>query len=193
MQTRVHARAALAALLTVASPLALLAQQPKSSPQPSGIMKEFLGDLAQAQQKIVGLAKAMPADKYDWRPGPGVRSVGEVFLHVAADNYFIPANMGTPAPASTKISATDYKTADAFATRKLGKDAIVKELEDSFTFLKNAMSATTDAKLSQNATIFGFTTTTRGWWLGTLTDLHEHLGQSIAYARMNGVVPPWSK
>jgi len=186
MRTRFHS-AALAALLAVAAPLTLVAQQP------TGIMKELLGDLAQTQKKMVDLAKAMPADKYDWRPGAGVRSVGEVFLHVAADNYFIPGNMGTAIPAATGIKATDYKTADAFATRKLGKDAIVKELEDSYVFLKNAMSATTDAKLPQSATVFGFTQTTRGWWLGTLTDMHEHLGQSIAYARMNGVVPPWSK
>ena len=185
---RIHHRSlALAATFTLAVPIALAAQQP------SGIMKDYLADLGQIHKKMVDLAKAMPAEKYDWRPGPGVRSVGEVFLHVAADNYFIPGGMGTAIPAATGIKATDYKTADAFATRKLGKDAIIKELEDSYTFLTNAMTATTDAKLSQNATVFGFTQTVRGWWLGTLTDMHEHLGQAIAYARTNGVVPPWSK
>ena len=186
MSTRVRS-AVFTSLLTLVTPVALLAQQP------SGIMKDYLADLAQAQKKMVDLAKAIPAEKYDWRPGAGVRSVGEVFLHVAADNYFIPGGMGTAIPAATGIKASDYKTADAYATRKLGKDAVVKELEDSYTFLKNAMTATTDAKLSQNATVFGFTQTVRGWWLGTLTDMHEHLGQAIAYARMNGVTPPWSK
>ena len=173
--------------LAVVSPITVVAQQP------AGIMADFLGDLGQAQQKMVALAKAMPAEKYDWRPGPGVRSVGEVFLHVAADNYFLPAGMGVEPPAATGIKGTDYKTADAFGTRKLTKDQIVKELEDSYVFLKSAMSATTEAKLEQKATMFGFTQTVRQWWLGTLTDMHEHLGQSIAYARMNGVVPPWSK
>ena len=179
--------AVLAASLVLASPRATIAQQP------SGIMAELLADLGQAQKKMVDLAKAMPADKYNWRPAPGVRSVGEVFLHVAAYNYFLPAGMGYAPPAATGIKATDYKTADAFTVRKLAKDAIVKELEDSYRFLQSSMAATTDAKLTQTATIFGFKQTVRGWWVGTLTDMHEHLGQAIAYARVNGVVPPWSK
>jgi DinB superfamily len=173
--------------MLVAAPAGLLAQQP------GGIMSDYLRDLGQTQQKMVALARAMPADKYDWRPGPGVRSVGEVFLHVAADNYFLPAGMGITPPAATGIKGSDYKTADAFSTRKLTKDQIVKELEDSYAFLKSAMSGTTDAKLTQTSTIFGATQSIRAWWLGTLTDMHEHLGQSIAYARMNGVVPPWSR
>lgn len=179
--------ASLATAIAVAAPLTARAQAP------SGILADFLRDLGGTQQKMVALAKAMPADKYDWRPGPGVRSVGEVFLHVAADNYFLPAGLGTAAPTATGIKSSDYKTADAFATRKLGKDAIIKELEDSYAFLKSAMSAATDAKLVQPATMFGATMPVRAWWLGTLTDMHEHLGQAIAYARMNGVVPPWSK
>jgi uncharacterized damage-inducible protein DinB len=179
--------AGLATAIMVATPLIAPAQSP------GGIMEDYLRDLGGTQRKMVALARAMPADKYEWRPGPGVRSVGEVFLHVAADNYFLPAGMGIAPPPSTGIKSDDYKTADAFAARKLDKEAIVKELEDSYAFLKSAMSATTEAKLSQPATMFGATMPVRAWWLGTLSDMHEHLGQAIAYARMNGVVPPWSK
>ena len=78
--------------------------------------------------KFVDLAKAIPADKYEWRPGAGVRSVGEVLLHVASDNYLIPAAIGFPADPATGIKGDDYKTAQAFEQRKLSKDQAVAEL-----------------------------------------------------------------
>ena len=142
---------------------------------------------------MVGLAKALPAAAYEWRPGKGVRSTGEVLMHVAADNYFLPAVIGVPAPAETGIDGKDYKTAAAFEKRTMTRDQIVAELEKSFAFLKKAMADTPDAKLEAPLDVFGRKTTTRGIWITTATHLHEHLGQLIAYARSNGVTPPWSK
>ena len=112
--------------------------------------------------------------------------------HVASDNYLIPAALGHAADASTGIKGDDYKTAAAFETRKSTKEQTIADLEKSFANLKAAMQATTPAKLGDPVKLFGQPfTTQRAWVLGT-THLHEHLGQLIAYARTNGVKPPWS-
>ena len=113
-------------------------------------------------------------------------------MHIAADNYFLPAVMGTAAPAETGITK-DYKSAAAFEKRTVSRDALSGELEKSFTFLKASMAATPDAKLDAPIEVFGQKNTTRGMWILTVSHLHEHLGQLIAYARSNNVVPPWSK
>jgi uncharacterized damage-inducible protein DinB len=177
-----------AAAISATAALPLRAQQAERA----GLVGDFLRDVSEVQEKIMGLARAMPADKWDWRPGPGVRSVGEVFLHIAADNYFIPGTIGPAAPAETKITS-EYKTAVAFETRKLSRDATIAELEKSWAFLRKALSETTDAKLAQKFPAFGPNATVQGAWVLAVTHVHEHLGQAIAYARMNGIVPPWSK
>jgi hypothetical protein len=122
-----------------------------------------------------------------------VRSIGEVFKHVASDNYFIPIAMGTPAPAASGISGTDMKTVGAYEARPLTKDQIVAELEASFNHLHGAMRTTTDANLTQTIKFFGQDWSRQKAMILTVTHLHEHLGQAIAYARSNSVVPPWSK
>lgn len=157
------------------------------------IMADFTADVDGVQKKLVALAKAMPADKMSWRPGAGVRSVGEVFLHVASDNYFIPSGMGHAMPASTGIKPNDFASVTAYEKRALSKDQIVAELEQSFTHLRAAMAKSTPASLTAPVSMFGMKSTGQGMWLLTATHLHEHLGQAIAYARMNSVVPPWSK
>jgi uncharacterized damage-inducible protein DinB len=157
------------------------------------VLADLSSDVSQVQDKLVSLAKAMPAAKYGWRPGQGVRSVGEVFQHVAADNYLIPAILGAPAPDSTGIKAEDYKTVQAYETRKIDRDAVIRDLETSFAHVKKAMSDTPAARLTETVNMFGQTFTRQQAWILAATHLHEHLGQSIAYARSNGVVPPWSQ
>jgi uncharacterized damage-inducible protein DinB len=159
----------------------------------TGVMGDLLRDVADVETKIVGLAKALPAAAYEWRPGKNVRSTGEVLMHVAADNYFLPAAMGIVPPAGTGIVGKDYKTAAAFEKRAMTRDQIVAELEKSFAFLKKSMQDTPDAKLDGALDVFGQKMTHRGLWITTATHLHEHLGQLIAYARSNNVTPPWSK
>ncbi|MHB8839120.1 MAG: DinB family protein [Gemmatimonadaceae bacterium] len=149
-------------------------------------------DLSEVQQKLVGLAKAIPESAYGWRPGAGVRSVGEVFMHVAAENYLIPAFMGAPAPAATGIT-TDFKTSDAYTMKARGKDAIVAELEASFQHAHQALHVNTDANLGEKIKMFGMDLTRQRAMILMITHLHEHLGQMIAYARSNNVVPPWSR
>jgi uncharacterized damage-inducible protein DinB len=156
------------------------------------LMGDMHRDVNDVQKKFTDLAKAIPEPAYSWRP-TGARSVGEVLLHVAADNYLIPVSMGKPAPASTGISATDFKTAETFEKRKLTKDQIIAELDASFKHLHEAMGLTTDANLNENIKFFGQDWSRQRAMLATVTHLHEHLGQMIAYARSNNVAPPWSR
>lgn len=171
---------------------ALVCAVPTAAQSPS-ITTDLLSDVSEVEKKFVSLAKAIPPDKYEWRPGAGVRSVGEVIRHVAADNYLIPAGLGFAADASTGIKGDDYKTAMAFEAKKSTKDQSIADLEKSFAHLKQSMQATPAAKLSDQVKLFGQPfTMQRAWILGT-THLHEHLGQLIAYARTNSVKPPWSQ
>ena len=185
MRSRTTLLAVVAALLTLALPTHAQTRE--------GLMGDLLKDIDGLQTKIVGLAKAMPPASYEWRPGKGVRTTGEVFMHVAADNYFMPAAMGTNPPAETGIVGKDYKTTLAFEQKKVTPEQTVAELEKSFAFLKSSMSSTPDAKLDTPLDVFGQKTTLRSLWIMTTTHLHEHLGQLIAYARSNNVTPPWSK
>ncbi|HEX6974623.1 MAG TPA: DinB family protein [Vicinamibacterales bacterium] len=175
---------AAAALLVVA--------QPAAAQTRDGVMGDLLKDVAQVEQKIIGLAKAMPESGLAWRPMEGVRSTSEVLLHVASDNYFIPAMLDIAPPAETGITK-DFPSVEKFEKRTMTREQAVAELEKSFAFLKKSMSETPDAKLDTPVTVFGMKSTMRGMWIMATTHLHEHLGQLIAYARSNKVTPPWSK
>jgi hypothetical protein len=181
------------AVVTSFSPAAAQQAAASSTPAPSGIVADLLRDVGQLERKVVGLARAVPADKYDWRPAPGVRSIGEVVMHVATDNYFFPAILGTPAEPRTGIKGDDYNTAVAFEKRPVSRDSAIAELERSFAFLKKSLAAVPEAKLSEKVTMFGQPFTTQQAWLLATVHLHEHLGQFIAYSRTNAVTPPWSQ
>lgn len=178
----------LAAALVVAAPVSssLWAQAAPSW------MGEMHRDVNQAQKKMIDLANAIPESAYGWRPSEGTRSVGEVLLHVASDNYFIPIAMGKPAPAASGIT-TDMKTVAAYEARKLTKAQIIAELEASYRHLHEGMGLTTDANASETIKFFGQDWTRMRAMTLTVTHLHEHLGQLIAYARSNNVKPPWSQ
>lgn len=171
-------------LLALAAPLAAQTRP--------GVMGDLMRDVSQVETKILGLAKAMPPAAHDWRPGPGVRSTSETLKHIAADNYFLPVLLGIAAPAETGITK-EYDTAAAFEKRTMTHEAVIAELEKSFAFLKTSMNAMADDKLDGALEFFGQKSTNRGLWISTVTHLHEHLGQLIAYARSNKVTPPWSK
>ena len=158
----------------------------------STVIADLRADVEEVERKMLGLARAIPEDKYSWRPAAGVRSIGDVLLHVAADNYLIPAALGFPADASTGIKGDDYKTALAFEKRAMNKAATIAELEKSFAHLKKTLSDTPDARLNQAVSMFGMNLTGQKAWILATTHLHEHLGQMIAYARSNGIAPPWS-
>ncbi len=170
----------------------LLALSIPAAAQPSGLMGDLNKDITDVEKKVMGLANALPAGAYDWRPSKAARSTGEVLAHIAADNYFLPAAMGIAAPAETGVTK-EYKTAEAFEKKTRTRDQIIAELQKSFAFLKNAMSGVSDAKLAEPLDVFGQKMTHRSLWISTATHLHEHLGQLIAYARGNNITPPWSK
>jgi DinB superfamily len=184
MRFTVRLLTTIAALLIVSASAAAQARQ--------GVMGELLKDVTDVETKVIGLAKAMPESAWAWRPSAGARTTSEVFLHIAADNYFLPAILGIAAPAETGITK-EYKTAAAFEKKSMGRDAVMAELQKSFAFLKKSLTETPDAKLDAAVDMFGQKSTTRGVWITTTTHLHEHLGQLIAYARSNNIVPPWSK
>ncbi len=188
--------AACAALgAVVAAPLVAHAQQPApvAGSAPPAAIAALLQDLAQAEQKLIGLAEAIPEEQYGWRPAEGVRSVGEVVMHVAADNYFLPTFAGHAAPAETGIKDGDYPSVQAYEGRSVSKEQALQALRDSFAHLRRSMEAADEAFLGRTLNVFGSEMT--GLYLSviTTTHLHEHLGQMIAYARSNGVVPPWSQ
>jgi len=142
------------------------------------------------RDKFSQLAVAMPESDYAWAPMDGVRSVGAVFQHVAADNYFVPSLMGLTAPEGTGVT-NDVATFRAFQEQTLSKAEIVAHVDASFAFMLESMDATA-AELDR-AMVLGQSETTVGdVWIRAVVHLHEHLGQSIAYARSNEVVPPWS-
>ena len=182
----------LVTVLAAGAPLAAQQTAPTTAAAPAGLIADLVRDVSQVEQKMLGLARAIPADKYAWRPGTGVRSINDLIMHVAADNYLFPALLGTPADPATGIT-TDYKTAQAFEKRQVPRDSAIAELERSFAFARKSLSATPESRLGEKITLFGQPFTTQQAWLLATVHLHEHLGQFIAYARSNGVTPPWSQ
>jgi uncharacterized damage-inducible protein DinB len=175
-------------LLLVLCPIVVhAAQQPSARPRPAtttGFRTEFFANLDEVQEKLVLLAESIPAEKFSYRPGSEVRSTSEVFMHVAGSNYFLATYIGAKAP----VLAPDME-------KKVTKKAdVLNELRKSFVHLRGAAGALSNADLERSVRMFGTQRTTyRGVMLTMLTHLHEHLGQLIAYARLSGVVPPWSR
>ena len=151
----------------------------------TGARGEFLAEVVYYEQRYIRLAEAVPAEKYSWRPAEGVRSIGEVYAHIAAANYGIARALGTPFPAGV-----DPKTINASAGDKA---KTLQTLKDSFAHFRGAILAIKDADLSNPQKMFGQDTTVRGAFTMITGHFGEHLGQSIAYARQNGIVPPWTE
>jgi uncharacterized damage-inducible protein DinB len=155
------------------------------TPGLTGYRSEVLAEVMVQEDKFVRLADAVPADKYTWRPAPDVRSFSEVFLHVAAANYNIYKLVGTPPPAGFNVQGYDKSTTD--------KAKVIAALKDSFAHAKAAIKAMPDADLDKSLDWFGGKNTQRGILLFVVRHAAEHLGQSIAYARVAGIVPPWTE
>ena len=152
--------------------------------------REFLTELDSLQSKFMQLAEIFPADKYAWRPAPGVRSVGEVFMHVASEYYFYtPAMWGAkPSP----LIDAKRESFDKFE-KMSSKPEVLKHLTEGFAYGRGAVAALEDEKVTGTHKIFNHDMQAIEIAFDMTDDLHEHLGQLIAYARMNGVKPPWTK
>ena len=155
------------------------------TPGVSGYRSEVLAEVMIQEDKFLRLAEATPADKYTWRPAPDVRSFAEVFLHVSAANYNLYKLVGTPPPSGVDVKALEKSTTD--------KTKVIATLKDSFAHARKAITAMPDADLDKSLDWFGGKNTERGVLLFVTRHAAEHLGQSIAYARSVGVVPPWTE
>jgi uncharacterized damage-inducible protein DinB len=154
----------------------------------SGFLADYLAQIQPVQSQIMKLEQAVPQEKYTWRPAEGVRSISEVYLHIAGSNYFLLSFGGYTSPKEVNYSGESKQWEGATTD----KQEIAKKLQVSFDWLRATVTKITDADLEKKVNFFGNEITLRSLLIDNLNHLHEHLGQSIAYARMNGVVPPWT-
>jgi uncharacterized damage-inducible protein DinB len=157
----------------------------EGTPGVTGYRSEVLAEVIIQADKLTRLAEAIPADKYTWRPAPDTRSVAEVFLHIATANYNLYKLVGSPPPAGIELKSLEKSTTD--------KAKVVATLKDSYAHAKQAITAMPDANLEKSFDWFGGKNTERGVLLFIVRHGAEHLGQQIAYARMIGIVPPWTE
>ncbi len=159
-----------------------------SSPSYS-LVKLVSDDLKETFDKVIQLADAMPSEDYSWRPEEGVRSVSEVYVHLAMSNYFFLSYLGLPMPKQL-IPGTENQDLEKTMTDKAEIMTFLKKsYADAANFLSNYTATDFDTSVELP---FGKFTKAQILML-TATHPHEHLGQSIAYARTNHIVPPWSK
>jgi uncharacterized damage-inducible protein DinB len=151
----------------------------------SGARLEFLDEVSFYEQRFIRLADAIPAEKYTWRPGEGVRSAGEVYMHVVEANYRFARMLGTPIPPATDLKALMASSGD--------KAKVTQALKDSFVHFRGAILAIKDSDLDREIKTPRGQNTIRGAFFLITGQYGEHLGQSIAYARAAGIVPPWTE
>lgn len=172
-----------AAVVALTLPALARAQAP-AAPAPGATLKaEYLAEVADVEKKIRALAEAIPEEKYGWRPAEGVRSVAEVFAHIAGGNYFLASLTGVATPA-------DVPKDLELITKK---SEILGWLDRSFAHVRASVEAATPEQMAKEIDFFGTRTTGRGIYFKAYGHMSEHLGQAIAYARSIGVAPPWSK
>ncbi len=176
--------AALAALLLAGAPAA---QAQDLTPESAAAMKAaYLADMEVMREKYLGLADAFPQDLYTWRPMEGVRSVSEVLMLIASEGYgFAPMALGAPTALSREESQGLAEITD--------KAAVIDHVTRGFAYAQETIEAIDPATLTGSRSLFGRERTSPELMLFVAGDMHEHLGQLIAYARMNRIVPPWSR
>ncbi len=177
------------AVFSVGIPETTVAQKNQSSSIPkAGFRAEYLKQLDEVAKKIIDLALAVPKEKYTWRPAEGVRSISEVYLHIARSNYFFTRFVGVQLPKNLDLGSD----ASTWEKSTMEKAKIIEILKRSLDHVRQALLNTSDAELENPIKMFGRDTTIRDAFFTIALHEHEHLGQSIAYARMIRVVPPWT-
>jgi uncharacterized damage-inducible protein DinB len=171
-------RALLLAAVTVTWGLALAAQS-----IPPELGQGWLPEFTLTSRQLMQLAEATPAEKFSWRPAPGVRSISEVYMHIAAGNFWLLDQAGVKVAELAKLPKDPEKSVTA-------KPDVIQWLRTSQDTVKAAYQT---ADRQKHVQFFGKDTVADGVFLRILVHNNEHMGQSIAYARMNGIVPPWSK
>ena len=179
-RSRVHllAPAVLTALLLAASGA-------RAQDAPAGFADEFLHQFDNSMARVVALAEALPDEKYAWRPGAGVMPLAQVYAHIARFNYHYPARaMGIAAPAGI-----DPDTLERVAE----KAQVVALLRRSAEHVRQAVRRLPEGQLRQATTLYDRRVPQWAVLFQLIAHMNDHLGQSIAYARVNGVVPPWAQ
>jgi hypothetical protein len=156
------------------------------------IKKEFLGQVEFVQGRLSQLAGAMPQSTMEWRPMEGVRSVSEVYLHAAFANYICVTVSGGTVPDDIGFSM-DFSKIHEWDTGSTDKAEVIEDMNESFDILKKRITELTEEDLNREVEVFGMTFSVRNFIVTMIAHCHEHLGQGIAYARMNKIVPPWSQ
>ena len=151
---------------------------------PEGIWQGYDGEWKHVSQQLIALAEATPAEKFAWRPAPGVRSSSEVYMHIALANLYLLSVTGPKMPADIKEDMEKTVTAKA---------DVIAWLKRSLEAVKTAHVSATSKDLERKVKIYDRDATVDGMYLRIIVHANEHMGQLIAYARMTGVVPPWSK
>ena len=151
---------------------------------PEGIWQGYDGEWKVVSQQLIALAEATPAEKYSWRPAPGVRSTSEVYMHIVDANFYLLSVTGPKMPADLTEDLDKTVTA---------KPEVIAWLKRSLEAVRVAHLAETPKDLERKVKIEGRDATVDGMYLRIIVHANEHMGQLIAYARMTGVVPPWSK
>jgi len=177
---------AFAAVILSASATGAFSQTPAADHTPPSydLKPQSLLDLENVQKKFVALANALPEKKLTWRPAPDARSFAEVFLHVSGERYGFMQLMGIQPPAGFDAKTFEKSTTD--------RAKIVEELNKSWEFTKAAITAMTNADFAKPLPKLGPDANEGDVVYLLVSDAHEHLGQSVAYARENGIVPPWT-
>jgi uncharacterized damage-inducible protein DinB len=151
--------------------------------QNEGLWEGYDGEWSVVSRQLLALAEATPAKKFSWRPAPGVRSIGEVYMHIAIANFYLLSVTGPKEPeVSVSMEKTVTQKADVIDWMKRSLDAVA-----------TARAQLKPADYQRKVSIYGKVVTVDGMYLRIIVHANEHMGQSIAYARMNGIVPPWSK
>ena len=157
--------------------------QEKAKEEVGGFFGDFFWQWDDGGEKLVRLAEAIPAEKYSWRPGEGVRSTSELFMHVAIANYWLPSLLGEAVPEG--VNRDMEKTVTE-------KQEVLNHLRTSIEHVRVIAQNASEENLAKPVKIFDRESSVRGVYLLCLTHNWEHLGQAIAYARVNGIVPPWT-
>lgn len=155
-------------------------------------IEDLVGNLQFTLGRLVALADATPADKFDWRPTDEVRTVSEVYMHAVGTTMLLPGAMGAAWPEGVEIpEAGPFALAGQWEKEITEKDAVIAKLQESMAYAAEAIRGIDD--LGAQIDLFGFAASKRAYLLILQGHAHEHLGQSIAYARSMGLVPPWSQ
>jgi uncharacterized damage-inducible protein DinB len=149
-----------------------------------GVWQGYDGEWLHVSQQLVALAEATPAEKFSWRPAPGVRSTGEVYMHIVLANFYLLRYTGPELPSDLKEDADKTVT---------NKPEVIAWMKRSLEAVKTAHLAVKPNDLQRNVKIHDRDATVDGMYLRIIVHANEHMGQLIAYARMTGVTPPWSK